>query len=138
MQTRAFNEIFIDYKKGFLTKTSTKIFKIRDEINYYLKLPPKISRLFPKLLNYSKDYSSYKMEYIPLQTISELMVKNKLDTKDSAIIANIFFKIFKEIHSISCLENSISKKTILEFYLQKTLTRIESLKKIDNLKGLVT
>lgn len=51
MRTRVFNSIHVDKHKGVLTKTSSNILKIRDEVNYYLALPSTIAEFFPKLVS---------------------------------------------------------------------------------------
>lgn len=128
MQARAFNEISINLSEGYLTKTSTQLLKIKDEINYYLNLPSKISRFFPKLIEYKKDYSSYKMEYIPYLTLSELLVDNQLSIKEGEVFLKKIFAILDKIHAIKPIDNQISHENLLNFYIGKTLTRIDNLK----------
>jgi len=127
MQARVFNDIYINRMEGCLTKTSTHLQKIKDEIKYYLDLPSSISHFFPKLIDYNKDYSGYKMEYIPFKTLSELLVEEKLTIKEGKIILTNIFKILDKLHILKPKKNEITSDHLLNFYIGKTLNRIEEL-----------
>lgn len=70
MQPRAFNQISINIRQGTLTKSSVNKKKLRDEVLYYLDLPGNIANLFPDFIDYNKNYSNYKLEYIPYGTLA--------------------------------------------------------------------
>ncbi len=135
MQVRAFNKILIDKQKGILVKTSINKKKLEDEINYYLNIPEAISDFFPKLLNYSNDYSSYSLEYLPYNSLSELILNNQISKEESLAIIDQLFSILADIHQV--LPNiTITKEEICNFYIQKTFMRLKELAKDDFFKAL--
>jgi hypothetical protein len=125
METREFNTIFVNYDKGLLTKTSRNTPKLKDEINYYLKLPDNILSLFPKLIDYREDFSSYTIEYIPYKSLSELILNNKINIIEAKNVLDRLFVILDSIHSIKSAEQGLTIDK--NFLIQKTIDRIATL-----------
>lgn len=126
MQARIFNNVSVDYANGHFIKSSSNSIKLKNEINYYLNLPKKIADLFPKLINYKQNYTSYTLEYIPYKSLAELITENKITLVEGKEIINHLFKILDILHeSQSGTKNSA--KQIREFYISKTLDRLDQL-----------
>ena len=123
METRAFNSISVDTYKGILTKTSKNILKLKDEINYYLKIPSNIIDFFPKLIDYSGDFTSYSIEYIPYKSLSELILGNKICFAEAKDIFAKLFNVLDEIHATKLVKPDL---TLINknFLIQKTIDRI--------------
>lgn len=136
MQERAFNSISIHYRENSLTKTSIQTSKLQDEINYYLNLPERIAHFFPRLIDYKKDFSSYTLEYVPYKSLSDLILANEINIEEGENVLSRLCEVLDDIHLIkpaSC----ISPKELQNFYITKTLERIEFLDKIPFLYKLV-
>lgn len=123
METRAFNSIFVDINRGELTKTSKNIIKLKDEIDYYLKLPDNIINLFPKLLDYKKDYTAYTIEYIPYKSLSKLISDNKISLTEVKYVLEKLFSILEKIHSIELIKPNLMINN-KNFLIQKTIDRV--------------
>ena len=126
MQARAFNTITIQKKEGSLIKSSSDISKLKNEINYYLNIPSTISFLFPELIKYNPDYSSYTVEYIPYRDLSEIILENELSLEDKSSLLVKLFDILDKIHASTPLLKKPQK--IYEFYTKKTLERIDAIR----------
>ena len=136
MQSRAFNSIHVDYQQNLLTKSSCNMAKIQDEVNYYLELPHQVAQYFPQLINYSKDYSSYTLEYIPYSNLAQLILDQQITEEDGKHIINQLFTILDHIHH--CKESQpTSLFKIDQFYINKTIERIHQLKKLENFQKLL-
>ena len=127
MKPRAFNRIAIDLENNVCIKSSTNHSKIKNEIDYYLNLPARIANFFPRLLEFNKDYSSYTLEYISSKSLSELIVTNQISFLEAKNILTTLFNLLDTIHAI---KPSIpyTKNLFDDFYIKKTLERIEALK----------
>ncbi|HRD69690.1 MAG TPA: hypothetical protein PK657_06075 [Legionella sp.] len=124
MQSRAFNYISIDHRHGIFTKSSRNIEKLKDEVNYYLNIPESLSDLFPTLVDYSQDYSAYQIEYFPFKNLADTVLTNCLSLEKGKIIISTLMDILEKIHSVQPT-NYIDKANMEQFYIQKTLDRIE-------------
>ncbi|MBA2613806.1 MAG: aminoglycoside phosphotransferase family protein [Bacteroidetes bacterium] len=136
MQARAFNTISVDKKQGILTKSSNNFLKIKDEVKYYLNLPPQLLSLFPTLLSYKENFTSYTMEYIPSKDLSDLIVSEKITFSEGEYILESLFKVLHSIHSFR-QSRPISPSVLTNFYINKTLERIYSLKSNPALRPLI-
>ncbi len=81
LEERAFNEIVVDPQLSTLTKRSDNRSKFIDEINYLRLLPPDLSVLFPRLVEYSTDGDRpfVTMEFYGYPTLAELFVFETLE-----------------------------------------------------------
>lgn len=130
MQARVFNSISIDYRHGIFTKSSINTKKLFDEINYYLSLPESIAPLFPALIDYRKDYSCYRLEYIPYLNLSEFFLNNLvLPEEGKKIIERLLF-ILDKFHALEP-PFTVSHGMVYHFYVEKTLERIKQLEQDD-------
>ncbi len=136
MQARAFNTILVDKKQGVLTKSSNNFLKIKDEVKYYLNLPPNLLSLFPKLLSYKENFTSYTMEYIPSKDLSHLIVNKQIPLSEGESILENLFEVLNNIHSFR-QARPINPSILTNFYIKKNLERIYSLKSNPLLRPLI-
>ncbi|WP_051555080.1 hypothetical protein [Legionella fairfieldensis] len=136
MQARAFNSISINREKNILTKSSKNKEKLGDEISYYLDIPDPITDFFPRLINFKTDFSAYYLEYLPYNSLEDLILKGKISLNEGKIILRNLLNILEEIHQFKP-DFNISNKDIANFYIKKTKERIIQLTKIDYFKSLL-
>ncbi len=137
MKTRAFNNISI--ANGLLTKTSTNVSKLKDEIIFYQSISNNniLANLFPEFFYHSEDYSSYTIKYFPYKSLSELIINNEIDLKEGKNIIDKLFNILQQIHSIKQTKlNSVEIDK--DFLIQKTIDRIALLRNIPSFSELIT
>lgn len=127
MLSRAFNSISVDYQKGIFKKSSYNLTKLKEEIQYYSNLPDEIAHYFPLLLYYKEDFSEYCLEFIPYNTVSELITSNQLNYGQGISLINNLTETLSNIHY--CRPSTICCE-IANFYIQKTLSRISELEAI--------
>ncbi|MBA2656498.1 MAG: hypothetical protein H0U70_05870 [Tatlockia sp.] len=136
MQTRAFNSISVDIEKSIITKSSNNKEKLEDEILYYLRLPEQLKNLFPKLINFKKDYSAYHLEYLPYSSLQDLILNEKITSIEGQAILSNLSTILQEIHSFKP-DFLISSDEIAQFYIKKMKDRILELNKVNYFKTLL-
>lgn len=128
---RAFNSIKIDEARGTLVKTSENKEKLINEIRWYLRLPNNLQYLIPRIYAYSLDFDSpyVKMEYYGYHTLHESLLYGDLSlTKWKNIFKKLLFAINDmQTYQIKNRKNEINK-SIKSMYLDKTLSRLETLR----------
>ncbi|GLC87794.1 aminoglycoside phosphotransferase family protein [Lysinibacillus piscis] len=126
-QTRAFNEIILDAKKGILQKRSKNTAKFIDEILWYINLPKDLQYAVPRIFNYSIEHTNefIEMEYYSYRSLSERYVINNLPIEDWRLI-------FERISNLVEHFNQFQQQTVniddirFNMYVQKTLNRLTS------------
>jgi hypothetical protein len=136
LQKREFNELVIDPVLGTIQKTSRNQAKFRDEINYLRLLPPDLSVLFPRLLNFSLgwDKLSMTMEYYGYPSLAEVFLYHQLDPA-------IWERVFAHLHDIIAkaflrYPQPIAREAVADMYLHKTRQRLKDLNGDASLKAL--
>lgn len=133
---REFNNIKVDEKRGILTKSSSKQVKILQEINYYLKLPRKLSIYFPRLYDYDLGKNiSYSIEYYPYKTLSEYFVMYELPLEVWKTIFRKILAVYKDFMLIR--ESSPNEKQVHNIYINKLHDRLAAIEDGCFLKQLI-
>ena len=125
MKSRAFNKVDVNYFTNTIIKSSENKVKLKDEISYYLNIPTRIRHYFPQLQGYEHDFSAYTLEYVPYKTLCELFLSDKLTFDEGKKITQQLLLILEDFHSYkesSTVEHLLS---VYEFYINKTLERVE-------------
>lgn len=130
VQARFFNAITIDDQRGILTKSSEERQKLINEIQWYLKMPPSLQYLTPRIYDYSLEPTKpeVKMEYYPYETLHTLYIYGNLELSDwEKIIEKMLFvrKEMSECSEAQCL--SLRENDLLNIYYQKTFDRLKLL-----------
>jgi NDP-sugar pyrophosphorylase family protein len=127
LQQRAFNEISIDSQIGVFSKTSSHEQKFTDEINYYKLLPPKLSVLFPRVVESSveRDKQYLSLEYYGYPTLAELWLYENLHP-------SIWEQILSHLHQIIVgpmaeFKREVPAEDYSYMYVEKTLKRTSSI-----------
>lgn len=137
-ETRFFNSIEIDKKRGIITKKSTNWEKLTQEIEWYLKIPKDLKYLSPQILDYEINTvnTNVSLEYYNYPTLQEIYVfGNYSIDRWKLIFESIFFiqeefSRYKKVFSKTDIKNSITK-----MYVDKTISRIEEYKTKSHLKA---
>lgn len=137
LQKRAFNELSIDSLRGTVTKRSRHTEKFLDEINYLRLLPPELSVLFPRVVDFSVDWQDpwVTLEYYGYPTLAEVFV---FENVDPGIWEQVFHHL-REMLLQGFLRNRrpLRAGVVREMYLGKTRARLESIAGPDELVRLV-
>ncbi len=137
VEARTFNHIEIDQNRGILKKTSKDVEKFINEIKWYLKLPTDVEYVRPRIFNYSLHYAKpyVCMEYYSYRTLHEIFLYGEISGEQ-------WKKIFKKIKFVL---NDFSRYKLRDknlnialnsIYLEKTLNRLNKLKKQPEFKNL--
>ena len=130
VQARFFNAITIDDQRGILTKSSEERQKLINEIQWYLKMPPSLQYLTPRIYDYSLEPTKpeVKMEYYPYETLHTLYIYGNLELNDwDKIIEKMLF-VRKEMSECSEAQSlTLEEKDLLDIYFQKTFDRLKLL-----------
>lgn len=123
LQQRAFNEVSIDSQLGIFSKKSKNTSKFVDEINYYKLLPPKLSVLFPRVIESSIEVKNeyLSLEYYGYPTLAELWLYENLQTK---IWEQIFIRLRDILDSpMAAYRRDIPLNDYRRMYIEKTRER---------------
>jgi dTDP-glucose pyrophosphorylase len=137
LQSRTFNQLEIDPVFGTITKRSGEVKKFINEINYLRLLPDKLSVLFPRLLDYSVDWTApfARMEYYGYPTLAEIFLFENVDPTH-------WEHVFHHLHSIiregfMKYSRPLSHDAMWGMYIEKTETRLASDKISADLRKLI-
>ena len=123
LQQRAFNEVSIDSQLGIFSKRSKYTAKFVDEINYYKLLPPKLSVLFPRVIESSIEFKNeyLNLEYYGYPTLAELWLYENLHTR---IWEQVFIRL-KEIldNPMAAYRREIPLEDYRQMYVEKPRER---------------
>lgn len=127
VDSRFFNSIHIDSKRGILTKTSTDKSKLINEILWYLKLPNDLLWLTPRIFSYSTDSSNpyIKMEYYTYNTLQDIFLFSNYNLAKWNSIFTSLFEILKDFKQYKLqLDKTDLSNTAFAMYSTKTRSRI--------------
>lgn len=126
MHVRVFNKISINHSKKLIIKSSNNVFKIKDEIQYYLNIPSNIYSFFPRLLDYETNYKSYTLEYIPCDTLSEVFLDASISLEEGKEILKKLSNILLSMQYYKP-ETRINAALFHNFLIKKTIQRFKEL-----------
>ena len=125
---RTFNSLVFDETRPTVTKTSARADKLRDEINWYLKLPQEFKCYAPQVISHNLKTPSVELEYYGYPTLAELYV-----TAGHGL--EIWWPVIKSLEGVltqmrrhSSPTTPAKRRQILEeMYIEKTRARINEL-----------
>lgn len=126
---REFNTLTVDEQRGTITKSSTNTDKLRNELDWYLRLPDDLHYCHPRILDYSKDKSKFTMDLLPMDPLNKLYLSDKFD---EALWSKVFVSIGTLINDFSIyytrlFEDDEYRKCLYEMYVNKTIERLQKL-----------
>lgn len=128
MGQRAFNEVRVDAARGVLTKRSRNTSDFRDEIHWYLSLPPALQYLAPRVFAHSLDESSpwIEMEFYGYPALSEVFLYGRLDLTEWRAIFRVLGQVLADmaLHTPEHAEPRRVVDALRRMYLDKTLERL--------------
>ncbi len=128
VQSRSFNRLNINHKRGTITKTSTYVSKFYDEINYFLLIPRELSVYFPRVVDYSLSPGnlSIEMEYYAYPTLSDIFLFQKAKP---VMWERIFARLFTISEEFISMEYGSGIECGNEIYVRKNVERLERFQK---------
>lgn len=128
--TRVYNTI-TSLPNGYIKKESSTE-RLRDEINYYCLLPPKLNLLFPRLVDYNNSISPYWMilEQIPHDDVFYILrgYHTDYDTDGISMFIDDFLNSIEYALSILTHDKYLGGSTdnIKYMYIEKTWTEYQN------------
>lgn len=77
--SRSFNQLQMPHSYPSIVKSSTDIWKIRSEIDWYKSHESLNESVAPRLLDWNYEMGNYKLEWIPFLTVGETLSFAKMD-----------------------------------------------------------
>ncbi|MHA1556524.1 MAG: hypothetical protein ACTSPM_06260 [Candidatus Heimdallarchaeota archaeon] len=140
LNTRSFNDITLDIETNILVKKSENKKKLIDEINWYLKLPKNLQHYVPRIYDFSLDVLSpfVKMEFVGYPCLSDVYLYGAFTHYMWASIFNVIFAVIENLRNYQTNfdDNKKIKDSLHEMYYQKTVNRLNSLRKDKNFNFL--
>lgn len=130
VKARFFNETTVDYQRGILRKESTDVDKFLGEIQWYLKLPKRLTYMAPRIFDYSLNYQApfVEMEYFSYESLHNLFLYGNLELGFwREIIDELFFLRTEMAQYQVKVAPDDYQETVAEMYLNKTVDRLNRL-----------
>lgn len=130
VESRFFNTLDIDRRKGVITKTSQEKAKFLNEIKWYLKLPEELQWLAPRIFEYSLRYEQpfIKMEYYSYTTLHDVYIYGNCSLNRWNVIFDTLLDVQKDFARYSLeLDASQRENIVDQLYVTKTKQRLKSL-----------
>ncbi len=135
MGQRAFNDVTVDASRGILTKRSRNTADFRDEIHWYLSLPPALQYLAPRVFAHSLDEREpwIQMEFYGYPPLSEVHLYARLDRTEWRAIFRVLKQVLGDMarHAPPAAESAAIPAALRSMYLDKTLERLGRLRLAD-------
>ena len=125
VQSRSFNTLALDPKRGTITKRSTYTSKFYDEINYFKLLPDNLGVYFPRVLSCSNlpDEQFITMEYYAYPTLADLFLFEDLPV---GIWKKIFCRLRAICDDFAQYDYGTQAVAAEAIYLDKNISRFQS------------
>jgi dTDP-glucose pyrophosphorylase len=136
MAARFFNSFSYNDLLSTVTKKTTNIPKLQNEILWFNNLPNEIKALTPKISNYSLYENTFiEMEYYGYPSLQELWLYGNLSAE---IWKSVLERLFNILELFKKYKGCVTKEDYTEIYMHKTKERIAKiLQKQDNLAFLL-
>ena len=160
--SRCFNQVSIDQKMGVVTKQSSEVKKLQQEVHFYQSLPAHLQIYFPRLIDSgisssidnagnAQDTAWYSLEYYPYKSLSQYFVYYALpmeswdDIFDRLLFIHQQFTKTNSIDVHACPDSNtsneasrlIDSEALNQFYAQKLNARLAQAKTSDSLEQIL-
>ena len=128
LRPRHFNRLSIDPVLNTLTKVSENSKKLQDELNWYLEIPEELKVLTPRIVSRTEQDDQVRIiqEYYGYPTLAELYLYGDIPVDVWQSILQHVFRVQAVFRSHT---GTLSPEDIRQVYLDKTLGRIEGLRR---------
>ncbi len=125
MSSRYFNRLQLNPGEGTITKRSSDIHKLINEINWYLSLPEELKTYIPEIKRYSLEIEDafLTMSYIPSHPLTAWY---GLENVKPFEWETIFDKLQTILRLFSMYTGPVTAEHAKEMYVYKTISRLES------------
>lgn len=132
MGQRAFNQVTVDASRGVLRKRSRNASDFRDEIHWYLSLPPALQYLAPRVFAHSLDPADpwIEMEFYGYPALAEVYLYARLDRTEWRAILRVLERVLDDMarHRPPPGGPGAAESALRDMYLEKTLERLGRLR----------
>lgn len=127
LQSRFFNSLAIDPVRGVITKTSSKIEKLADELNWYHQLPESLQIFAPRILSHENKSGKVEIvqEFYGYPNLAELYVFGDLNL---SVWKNALRQLMQVHEQFRTYTAHISLNDLENMYRHKTFERLNSMK----------
>lgn len=127
ISSRSFNAISVSLDDGVAAKRSRDVVKLQREAAFVEMLPSAVSVFFPRIV--AKTFSDstagqLELEYYGYPSVAEYYLYWDLGTENWA---RLFSRLGGVLKRFASFPYSISRSAFEDFYLQKTVSRVEAL-----------
>ena len=151
--SRCFNQVSIDQKMGVVTKQSSEVKKLQQEVHFYQSLPAHLQIYFPRLIDSgisssvddagaAQETAWYSLEYYPYKSLSQYFVYYALpmeswdDIFDRLLFIHQQFTKTSSLDVHACPDSNtsneasrlIDSEALNQFYAQKLNARLAQAK----------
>lgn len=136
LSARFFNSFTYNDLLSTVTKTSTNVSKLKDEILWFNQLPCEIKALTPKIVSASIEENAHmEMEYYGYPSLQELWLYGSLS---ASIWKSILERLFSILELFKKYNANVDIQDYKNIYFDKTIDRINQIhKKDDNISYLL-
>jgi dTDP-glucose pyrophosphorylase len=131
---RHFNNISVT-KNNTIVKSSEKIEKIADEIDWYRNLDQDLKIYTPHLVGYVKELGKYELEFIHSNPLQELYMFNLPEKHEWENIFKVINRYLDKTTDVRLRDIHPIKDDNYRIIVQKTQERVAEMKKLDFTKG---
>lgn len=128
---RYFNDVKVDIVRGTVIKRSANTAKLVRELTWYLKLPPELQHVAPRVLSHdtAPERAFVEMEFYGYIPLNDLFLYGDCDLgvweMAFAAIRTILDEFAK--HAIVPKDRQTAKNALVEMYEGKTLSRLKAM-----------
>jgi len=127
ISSRSFNRVYVSLEDGVLRKSSQDAVKLRREIDFTHMLPASVKVFFPRILSRQEAASdvpaAVESEYYGYPTVSEYYLYWELSSDNWR---RMFSRLESVLRRFRTFPYSIGQSAFRDFYLEKTVQRVES------------
>jgi dTDP-glucose pyrophosphorylase len=123
MKLRFFNSLIYDSFNGTITKKSSNITKLKQELDWYVNIPQPVKIFAPRLVKSSKN--SYTIEYYNYSSLSDILLFGRLELHQWNSVLNKLLDFLKFLGSVKKVK--LTKKDYQDIFVTKTENRISLL-----------
>jgi hypothetical protein len=131
LNKRAFNQVVVDDSRGVIRKSSSDPQKLLAEINWYLRMPRRLSHLAPRVFDFTLDPENpwMEMEFYGYPTLSDAYLVADWDEGTWARALRALGLLLEQMHAhrFRPPDTSVLVEAMKEMYENKTIYRARQL-----------
>lgn len=131
LNSRDFNSLDVDLRRGLIRKTSVNSSKLREEIQWYINLPTSVQHLIPRVFNYSLEQANtfVEMEFYGYPALNDVYLHGDWDLGIWSQVLDAIGAALDELgeHRQPGYSPAKNREALETMYIQKTRARLAPL-----------